>query len=194
LYVRQNAIDMRSLYCTCPFELVLPDVPNNDLGVVGAMRSAVKGARALGVGDPTFYSAALAASVTLTGIGAAIRISCGVYVKIAFDIPTTQAITARLQTTGAVTAFGAVAINRDITFTMLASGCQTVELFAAFAAPDAANFQVWSPRIDATTPAAKTIVVSGLPAVGSGTISGQWVGVNSQFLPGIAGAILHARD
>jgi len=190
-YVRQNQRSLDALYVSCPFIIVATDVPSNDLGVASNARNVIAAARGLGAPDPTVYEAALATSVTLTGVGAAARVSVGVFVRIAFDIPTTQAATPRIQTTGATTAFGATTINRDVTF-QLKRGCQTIEAFLLFASPSSTAVQIWSPRVDVSTPASKTIVVSGLPSSGSGTVTGQWVGVDSQYLESAAGAIFHS--
>lgn len=189
-FVRDGSTKMRSFFASCPFEIINADVPGDDLGNVSAFRAAVDGARALGIGDPTTYVNALSSPLVVTGVGAGGRVQLGVYARIAFDIPTTQALILTVATAGAITVVGSVAVNRSITVQFQA-GCNTIELFVPFALPESSSTQIWAPRVSAIAPASLSATFTGLPT-GGGSIATQFLSANSPVLGDIAGAILNA--
>jgi len=191
---------MRGIYSDCDFQLLISDVPNNDLGVIENFRDVVKALK-LTQGTNRIISAAMADPVALSIVQATAEDglpAVGVFLTFRFILSLTEAPVIRIVTSNFDPVFFGASVatvtqpNRDVTIGFNQS-CTTAKLFLPFASKDVSS-DIWAPRgariqaDNATASNNSTVTITGLPS-SAGTVTAQFVSPTSPMLGPIAGAV-----
>jgi hypothetical protein len=200
-YIKAGRAPLRSIYSSSPYNIVVSDVPNNDLGVAQNLRDIVK-AMKMAQGTQRQQSAAFAAPTTVAfagGVAVAAENGLpifGVYVRMAFQV--SLAIANQVQfALSAVGTFigGGAAPTRDITIEFTETSA-VFEVILLCASADAQS-QLWAPRagtlIATGAGANTTLTITGLTA-GAGTATVRFLTAHSPVLADLVGAISNPRS
>lgn len=179
----------KSLYSSCPPLIQAYDVPNDDLGVIGNIKSVIELCR-LSPSDNTIITLPMAAGAMNFPKAANSHMAHGIWLRYAYQALQVTAPVLTVTTTNCLTTVGAQPANRNITF-QLEDGCLVGEVYIPFAAPQQGTNN-WAPVAVTAVAAVANVAVTGFAAV-AGTVSVQYVGSYSQNLENIVAGLNGAK-
>lgn len=189
LYRKLDQRPARSIYSSCKPLIQVYDIPNDDFGVLGNLRSAMELCR-LSQSDNTIITLPMAAGAMVFPKAAGAHMAHGVWIRYAYTALQVTAPVLNVTTAGCFATVGLAPVNRNITF-QLQQGCLEAEIYLPFGAAQQAS-AIFAPICATPVGGVANVTITGFAAV-AGTVSVQFVGAYSQNMENIVAAVTNAK-